>query len=208
MIQDIYRRASGQRVYGDAREKFRLLWSQYDKLDYMWTLLTLVRAFEAGGCRARAQIIEGTRHQCCLHVSKGEERCIVRYIHNQTPSYNVYSGLLDDWEKIVSKERADHLIIAIRTVFSDEAESLAREPGITLRDGFDLMELIETTAMPDKPDLACSTCGSPLILKIVPEAEEGIAWVCTGVRKKGCDSKPRLIGGNPDTDEILRHAKG
>jgi hypothetical protein len=209
MIQDIYRRASGQRVYGDGREKFRLLWTQFNKLDYMWTLLMLLRAFEAGGCRARAQVIEGTRHQCYLHVSKEEECCVVRYIHNETPLYNLYPSQLEVLEKIVTKEGADHLIIANRTVFTAEAESQAQKLGITLRDGFDLMKLIETTVMRDNPDPLCPACGSGLVLKIAPAAAEGIAWVCTGVRKKECDSKPRPIGGKPGTDDdIFLHAGG
>lgn len=208
MIQDIYRRASRQYTYGDAREKLRLLLSQSDKLDYGWTLLTLVRAFQAGGYNTRAKIVEGTRNLCYLRVWNDEERCVVRYIHNQTPLYGLYPNQLAVFEKLVTDECADDLIVGIRTVFTAEAESQAPKLGITLRDGFDLMKLLDTTVMRDKPDLLCPSCGSRLALKIVPEAGEGIAWVCTGVRKKKCDSKPRPIGGNPGTDETLCYAEG
>lgn len=204
MSQDIYRRASGQHAYDDAREKFRLLWSQFNELDYMWTLLTLIRAFQTGGYHARAQVVEETRNQCYLHAWNGKERYIVRYIHNQTPLYGLYTSNLAVLEKIGAKERADHLIVGIRTVFSDDAEGQARKLGITLRDGFDLMELIETTVMPEKSNSLCPACGSALVLKIVPESTEGIAWVCTGRRAKRCVSTPKSVGGNLGTDNMLR----
>ena len=194
MIQDIYRRVGGQHVYGDAREKFCALWSQYKGLDYMRTLLTLVRAYQAGGYHARVQLIEGTK-QRYLRIWNEQERCVVRYIHNVTELYELYPDQLRVINDVVKKERAEHVIMGIRTVFSEEAERQAPKHGISLRDGYDLMKMIETTAIPDKPNASCPACGSPLVLKIVPEAAEVIAWACTGRRKKKCDRAPQPIGG-------------
>lgn len=193
MIQDIYRRVGGQHVHGDAREKFHALWNQYNCLDYMRTLLTLVCAYQAGGYHARVQLIEGTKRRY-LRIWNEEERAVVRYIHNETELYGLYPDQLGVLSSVVKKERAEHVILGIRTIFSEEAERQAPKLGISLRDGFDLMKVIETTAIPDNPNALCSACGSPLVLKIVPEAAEGIAWVCTGRKKKNCESTPQPIG--------------
>ena len=202
MIQDIYRRVGGQHVHGDAREKFRGLWNQYNSLDYMRTLLTLVRAYQAGGYNARIQVIDGKK-QRYLRILNEEERCVcvVRYLHNETELYELYSNQLDILNRVVETERAEHVILGIRTVFSEEAERQAPKLGINLRDGYDLMKVIETTAIPDKLNASCPTCGSPLVLKIVPEAAEGIAWVCTGRREKECDCALQPIGDYVGSDD-------
>lgn len=202
MIQDIYRRVGGQHVHGDAREKFRTLWSQYRSLDYMRTLLTLVRAYQAGGYHARIQMIEGTK-QRYLRIWNEEEGCVgvVRYLHNETELYELYPDRLDALNGVAKKERADHVIMGIRTIFSEEAERQAPKFGINLRDGYDLMKVIETTAIPDKLNASCPACGSPLVLEIVPEAAEGIAWVCTGRREEECDCAPQPIGNYVGSDD-------
>lgn len=204
MIQGIYRRVGGWHVNGDAREKFRALWVLQKNLDYMRTLLTLIRAYQAGGYHARVQVIEGTK-KCYLRIWNAEERCVVRYMHNETALYELYPDQLEALNKVVNKERADHVIFGIRTVFSEEAERQAPKLGISLRDGFDLMKVFETTTIHDEPNASCPACGSPLVLKIVPESVEGIAWVCTGRRDKKCNCAPQPIsayGGSNDASGL------
>lgn len=197
MRQHIYPATGLSPAHEDARRKFRLLWEKFSQQNYMWTLLTFVRAFEADGLRVQVKYINGTR-QCYILAWDDRRRYVVRYIQNLRPVYGLYPNHLDALKGLIAEEDADEAILAIRTVFIDRAAALARQHGITLRDGFDLHDLMATTCVPDDPNPPCPACGNSLFLKVIPEMPEGIAWACSGVRAKKCDSPPRTL------DDIAR----
>lgn len=176
-----------------ARQEYQRLWSSAWLDNHMWVLLVILRAFLSHGYRAKVKPVPGCSHEYYIVGQRKQDRWVVRYVPDQSPLFNIYTLKGIDLRTLAVEENADRIVLAIRSLFDDRSQILSRRQGLLLWDGFNMLDLLESTKVPDDAMPSCPKCGALLELGTSAASPDGIAWFCTRSSSGSCDAHTLLL---------------